>query len=217
MARKKKTAPESLLPPLSEPPHKKEAVPTFGGNGSSAPMVDVEAFLNEISVRLVSVETTTLPRVADVPATEVERAQVMTFVLGGERYAIDIQHASEIIRHPRITPVPGLTDWVLGVTNLHGEILSVVDLARFLSLATSSTDEASVLIVALAADQRIGLMVDDIGLIVSFPLDALISPPFEVSDQHIAYLRGVVDHQQEFVRVLDCERLLLGQQMQQFG
>ncbi len=217
MARKKKTVPEFMHPPLAESSGESEAVSASGGNGSSTPMIDVDAFLSEISARLVSVETASLPQAADMPATPVERAQVMTFMLGDERYAIDIQHASEVIRHPRVTPVPGLIEWVLGVTNLHGEILSVVDLGRFLSLTGSAADEAGVLIVASAADQKIGLAVDDIGLIVSFPQDALTSPPFEVPDQHIAYLRGVVDHQQEFVRVLDCERLLLGPQMQQFS
>jgi purine-binding chemotaxis protein CheW len=180
-------------------------------------MIDVEAFLSEISARLISADAAALPQPAAAPDKPMERAQVMTFLLGSDRYAIDIHHASEIIRHPRITPVPGLIEWVLGVTNLHGEVLSVVDLARFLSLTGNPAGESSVLIVASAVDQKIGLAVDDIGLIVSFPLDALTSPPFEVPDQHIAYLRGVVDHQQEFVRVLDCERLLLGQHMQQFG
>jgi purine-binding chemotaxis protein CheW len=191
--------------------------PPKNGNGQKGALVNVEEFLAEINARLVSIDTASPPKPALTASEQIERTQVMTFELDRDRYAIDLKHAVEIIRYPRITPIPGLPEWVLGVTNLHGEILSVVDLGRFMNLAERGAGEADTLIIVLAADQKIGLAVDSVGLIFSFPLDMLVSPPFEVPDEHVAYLRGVVDHQQEFVRVLDCERLLLGQQMQQFG
>ena len=73
------------------------------------------------------------------------------------------------------------------------------------------------MIVAQAADQRIGLVVDDVELIYSFPVEQVLSPPFKVEPGIVPYLRGAVERDQEYIRLLECERLLLGQQMQQFS
>jgi purine-binding chemotaxis protein CheW len=169
-------------------------------------VLDVDRFLSEVGARL--------PQPERAPVASVEQMRVVTFLLGHKRYALGIEYITEISREPRLTPVPGLPPWVLGVTNLHGDILSIVDLPRFLEIPSSPTKLT--LMVAQAADQKIGLAVDDIGFIFSFPPDQIISPPFEIPPEVVHCLRGVVDYQQEFVRLLDCERLLLGPHMQQF-
>lgn len=177
-----------------------------------AAVLDVDRFLSELGARLLSVDSIPLYQPDLAP---VERIRVVTFLLGQKRYALGIEFITEIIRDPRLTPVPGLPGWVLGVTNLHGDILSIVDLPRFFDVP--SIPKKLTLIVAQAADQKIGLAVDDVGFIFSFPADQIVSPPFEIAPGVVHCLRGVVDYQQEFVRLLDCERLLLGPQMQQFS
>lgn len=189
---------------------------SIGENGSGQ-MVDIDQFLAEVSTRLLAVDTIQLDQPKAAPNETQEQMQVMSFVLAEDHYAILLEYAGEVIRRPQITPVPGLPDWLMGVTNLHGDILSVVDLAGFLNIKSLYKDSISTLIVAMAADQKIGLAVDDVGLILTFPTERIISPPFEIQPELVAYLRGVVDHQRDFVRILDCERLLLGQQMQQFS
>jgi chemotaxis signal transduction protein len=73
------------------------------------------------------------------------------------------------------------------------------------------------MIVAKAADQQIGLIVDEIDVIYHVTSEQVISPPFSVEPVLVPYLRGAIERGSDFIRLLDCQRLLLGQQMQQFS
>jgi purine-binding chemotaxis protein CheW len=179
-------------------------------------VVDLDAFLLELSARLVTAGSVPLPAEPPAPVQPVERMQVIVFVLRGVRYAVEMSSVSEVMRGPVITRVPGLPAWVQGVTNLHGEIVSVVDLSRFLEVGALTSRPPTSMIVAQAADQRIGLMVDDVELIYTFPLEQVLSPPFKVEPSIVAHLRGAVEREKEFIRLLDCEQLLLGQRMSNF-
>jgi chemotaxis signal transduction protein len=121
------------------------------------------------------------------------------------------------MRSPQLTHIPGLPGWVLGVTNFHGEIISVVHLAQFLGINRTHTGGEVVVLVAHTADQRIGLVVDDVETIYTTLADQVASPSFRIDPGIVPYLRGAVERNGEFVRLLHGERLLLGQQMQQFS
>jgi len=202
----------------------KQPAPQTPQSGSNSPdasasgeVVDLDAFLLELSARLVTAGSVPLPQAQPAPVEPEARMQIIVFQMRGVLYGVDLHTVSEVIRDPEITCVPGLPDWVLGVTNLHGEITSVVDLSRFLDLGSPEARRSSHMIVAQAADQRIGLVVDDVELIYSFPVEQVLSPPFKVEPGIVPYLRGAVERDQEYVRLLECEHLLLGQQMQQFS
>jgi chemotaxis signal transduction protein len=195
-------------------------LPPAGGNGDSlaAPMVNLDALLAEISARLVAAGSVNLVR-PRLPTPPVEQLRIVVFVLHGTRYAVEIRYVNQVLRQAAVTRVPGLPDWVVGVLNLYGEIVSVVDLARFLDLdpPAAPSHSAATILVAQAADQRIGLMVDSVEVIYAFPAEQVISPPFKVEPSLVSYLRGAVERNDHFIRLLDCERLLLGPQMQQFS
>lgn len=186
-----------------------------GSGSQTRPMIHLDAFLAQVSARLTAAGGISLSRTQPKPTAPAERMQVIVFKLAGVRYAVDIGHVSEIGRQAIITRVPGLVDWVLGVINLHGEIISVVDIARFLELNTEAP--ADMMIVVHAGDQKIGFMVDAIEPILTFLTEQIISPPFKIETSLVHYLRGAIEREGEFVRLLDCERLLLGPQMQQFS
>ena len=189
------------------------------GTNSTAtrPMVHLDEFLAQISERLTAAGSIQLSRTQPKSVSPVDRMQAVVFTLAGVHYAVDIAHVSEVGRRSDITRVPGVANWVLGVINLHGEIVSVVDLARFLELNAATQRSVEVMIVMHAGDQKIGLMVDEIEPIFTFPTEQIISPPFKIEPSLVHYLRGAIDREGEFVRLLDCERLLLGPQMQRFS
>jgi chemotaxis signal transduction protein len=180
-------------------------------------LVDLATILDEISTRLVMAGSLHLEQTKPVSARPVEHMKIIIFVIGDLRYAVEMGHIDEVVRNPSITPIPGLPNWVLGVTNLHGDIVSVVNLARFLDIETPAHRKDVSMIVARAADQRIGLVVDDTEVIYTFPAEQVISPPFKVSSELVNYLRGAIERQGEFIRLLDCEHLLLSPHMQQFS
>jgi purine-binding chemotaxis protein CheW len=187
------------------------------GDSPTGEMVDLATLLEEIGARLVMAGSIPLGQTQPAPVKPVEHMKIIIFVMGDLRYAVEMSHIDEVVRSPSITPVPGLPDWVLGVTNLHGDIISVVNLARFLDIEMPAHQKDASMVVAHAADQRIGLVVDDTEVIYTFPTEQVISPPFKVSAQLVSYLRGAVERQGEYIRLLDCEHLLLSPQMQQFS
>lgn len=175
---------------------------------TSEPTFDLDAFLSEISARLVDVGGGT-PQ----PETTGEYERSMLFRVGHATFGITLSHALEVIRRPNITPVPGVPGWVAGVYNLHGEIISVVRLSVFLG---KPREDSTTMLVMDAGDQTIGMLVSSVETIYAYPLDAILSPIAVVEPELVNYLRGVIHWRSETVRLLDCERLLTGQEMQQF-
>ena len=178
--------------------------------------INVDVILAEISARMITAGSISLPQMEGEPAAPVEYMQTMVFLLGETYYAVEISSVNELIRSPDVTPIPGILEWVWGVTNIHGQIVSVVDLAHFLDAGFITSLVGSSLIILEAKDQTIGLLVDSVQPIFTFPIDQIISPPFPVNLKLASYLRGAVERGGEFVRLLDCESLLTGEEMQQF-
>lgn len=144
---------------------------------------------------------------APVPATE---ERYIVFSLGRARYAVPIGAVIEVGSVPPVTPVPHLPPWVLGVTNLRGEILSVLDLATFLG-TPSEVPAASgrMLVVRGEAEEPFaGLVVDQVAGLASFAAKHLARAATPLDDPVSAYLAGVVERGGEVVAMLDMKRLL---------
>ena len=174
------------------------------------------SLLNEISSRLMIPADAATAAGAVMPE-KTEYIQMMVFRLGDQVFGLDILSVSEVMRSPNVTPVPGLPGWVWGVTNHHGEIISVVHLTEFLGIKSRRVKADLDVMVAHAADQKIGLVVDDVESIYTAPVDHIASPSFRIDPAIVPYLSGAVERHGEFIRLLHGERLLLGQQMQQFS
>ena len=216
MPRKKKAAsPRKPKTAIVDP---LEAVAGVGAAPAAQPgMVDLSAYLTEIGSRLVTAETLAEQGRKVQEAGPMEHRQLIVFKLGALPYGIEISHVAEVMHHLEITPVPGLPGWVLGVCNVHGDVMSVVDLARFLEMPSGPVRQPEYMLIAQAQGQRIALAVDDVDVIYTIPLNQVISPPFKIEPILVQYLQGTIERAEDFIRLLDCERLLLGQQMQQFG
>jgi len=182
------------------------------------PTVDLETLLADLNTRLISAGRVPFAQDAPRPAETVEMMRVVIFALGDTRYAVDIRYVNEVARRADFTPVPGLPAWVLGVINLHGDIVSVVDLAAFLKVNLPASPRApDMLVVAQAGDQRIGFMVNRVDLIYSFPADQVLSLPLRGELELVPFLRGAIVRDGNLIRLIDGDRLLLGPHMQQFA
>lgn len=86
----------------------------------------------------------------------------VTFSLGGSRLACNIDRISEILPCPQATPVPGAKPWIIGLANVRGELLTVIDLARFLTGVRSPITASSRLLAASLNRAPIGLLIDEV-------------------------------------------------------
>jgi purine-binding chemotaxis protein CheW len=133
-----------------------------------------------------------------------ELFQVTVFFLAGERYALETRVVREIVRFADFTPVPGAADFLVGVTNLRGEVLPVIDLRRFFDLPDRGlTDQSRVLV--LGHEQReLGVLADVAHEVISLHRDQVLEPTAAPSIGR-DYIRGVT---RDALVLLDGDRLL---------
>ena len=144
--------------------------------------------------------------------------QHVIFTLAGTEYAAPIANVTEIGRPLVVTPVPNVPDWVLGVANLRGDIISMIDLRAFLGMEWIGYGQASRMLVAQAhqEDMTTGLIVDRVSEIRYLSVDRIGAPAGPIEDQVTPYLRGVYEHDGRLLAVLDFDRLLLSPEIRQF-
>lgn len=92
----------------------------------------------------------------------VEEWSGITFSLGGTRLACNISRISEILSCPSPTPVPGAKDWIVGLANVRGELLTVIDLGHYLHGERSPVTGRSRLLATSLNKAPIGLLIDEV-------------------------------------------------------
>ena len=140
--------------------------------------------------------------------TEQVDFKMVTFSLGGKDYAVDIMKVKEIAKFSGITFVPNTMHFVLGVYNLRGEIISVIDLRRMFGVATEQQekDQESGLIVRVD-EHLLGVVVDTVDRVVGIS-SSQIQPPHPIfADVNIQYISGVVEHEDRLYILLDVDRI----------
>lgn len=173
----------------------------------------------EMDKRTVSLTETAeeiLKRRADSLAVESEdeefsdRLSLLLFRIGEEWYAVNVGDVREIFQEYDVTPVPCVPDFVLGVVNVRGEILSVTDPARMMRLGSIDTDTPvpPPAIVIVHGDVATAMVVDEIGDIAEVPQGA-IEPPVSIIDRTQAeFVAGSVHVDKNMVGLLHVERVL---------
>lgn len=153
---------------------------------------------------------------ATVPAAAAARgapAQYLTFMLGGEMFAIGILAIKEIIEYSGLTEVPMMPPAVRGVINLRGAVVPVMDLqARFGRPTSPITRKSCVVIVEIAGsdDERhvLGVIVDAVNEVLDIPAGDIEPPPGFGAQIRADFLHGMGKVRGRFVILLDLGRAL---------
>ena len=141
-----------------------------------------------------------------------EEAQYLTFLLGGEMYAIGILHIKEIIEYGSLTEVPMMPAFIRGVINLRGAVVPVADLAaRFGRKQTEITRRTCIVIIEVETDEEkhdIGVVVDAVSEVLEIP-DAEIEPPPSFGTRIRAdFINGMGKVKGKFVIILSVNNVL---------
>ncbi|HJU90078.1 MAG TPA: chemotaxis protein CheW [Gemmatimonadaceae bacterium] len=134
--------------------------------------------------------------------------QVVTFRLGEDRFAVDIQVVERVLRYQEPTVVPKLPDWVEGVLHYQSRVIPVLDLRRRFSVEGLSPRTETRILVLSAGEQWIGVVVDSVMGVESLGADQLSPPPALFRGLSAEYLRGIAKHDDILLIVLDTDRLL---------
>jgi len=134
--------------------------------------------------------------------------QWVTFMLEGEKYGINVMQVKEVLRNIEIAPVPGAPDYILGIINLRGNVVTVIDTRKRFALAERELEEESRIIIIETDEQVIGLLVDGIAEVADIPKSEIEITPNVGNDESSRYILGVHSSNGELLILVEIERLL---------
>ena len=138
--------------------------------------------------------------------------QYLSFFLGGEAYAIGILRVREILEHQPGTRVPLTPPSIRGVINLRGKVIPIVDLAMKFGLPPTQTTKWTCIIVVetnLGDEPAVmGVLADSVSEVIDLAPSDIEVPPSFGTRVKVDYLRGMGRSGQEFVLLLDIDRVL---------
>lgn len=141
-----------------------------------------------------------------------DEAQYLTFMLGGEMFAIGILGIKEILEYGQLTSVPMMPNFVRGVINLRGAVVPVVDLsARFGRHNAEVTRRSCIVIIEANGQgdtQDIGLLVDAVSAVLEIAHSEIEPAPSFGAKVRADFISGMAKVNGTFVIVLDVERVL---------
>jgi len=133
---------------------------------------------------------------------------VSTFCLGDAAYALDTALVEEVVRPRRITRVPHAPGYVLGIMNLRGKIVTVLDLGQILQLGTTTAAEESRLYIVRDCDGIAGLLVDCAADVIELDGAAIEPLPSSVRESQSRFFRGMARASGRLIAILDAAELL---------
>lgn len=137
----------------------------------------------------------------------VSNSRFLVFSIGKEEYAIPLQEVREVIAVPDITPTPNSPPHFLGIMNLRGQIISIVDVRLKFGIKSTNTEETTVVILDLNGG-AIGVVVDSVNSVLTASADKLSAPPNLESTKSSEFITSVYRTENDLILVLDIARAL---------
>lgn len=134
--------------------------------------------------------------------------QQLTFSLADEEYGVDILTVREIRGWSRVTRIPQAPDYLLGVLNLRGAIVPIMDLRLRFGLQRESYGDETVMIIVALAERLFGIVVDAVSDVVDIDPSAIRPVPDMGAVVDTRYLKGLATHVERMVMLLDVEKLM---------
>lgn len=139
-------------------------------------------------------------------SSELER--YLEFSLGGEGFAIPLLQVRELISVPETTPIPYSPAHFLGIMNLRGQVISVVDLRKKMKLAENEDHAENAVIIIEIAGVNMGVVVDSINKVLAFPRSDIAQVPEIGTQVNSEYIDGIFKNGDELVVLLDLAKVL---------
>lgn len=141
-------------------------------------------------------------------AEEMDQIQLVGVKLGDEEYAIDVLKINTIIRSIEITIVPRMESYILGVMNLRGKVVPVIDLRVRFNLAKNDFDKATRIIVVNINNENIGFVVDEVTEVMRIKRSMVEPTPPLVGSIGQEYILGICKYDSRLIMLLDIDRVI---------
>ena len=140
------------------------------------------------------------------PGTNV--VQLATFFLKNEHFGITTRHVQEILPYQSVTAVPLAPEYVKGLMNLRGQIVTVIDLRCRLGFEKRTDEHSRMNLIVNSDEGLMSLLVDQVGNVLDIPIDRFLPPPGTIRGVAVHYIQEVCQLDDELLIVLDLQRVL---------
>jgi len=137
-----------------------------------------------------------------------EIVQWVTFRLDNEKYGIRVMQVQEVLRMTEIAPVPGAPDFVLGIINLRGNVVTVIDSRKRFGLSEADADDSTRIVIIEADNHVVGILVDSVAEVVDLSTSEIDAAPNVGNDDSSKYIQGVSSKDKELLILVDVNKLL---------
>ena len=139
----------------------------------------------------------------------IEGTRLITFILGEEKYGLDILKVRELISFPEgLTRIPGMPDYIIGMFNLRGLVIPVMDLREKFKMSSEERHEFSVIIIVEVDNKNIGLTVDSVSDVIFVTEENIQETTDLAVNVDTNFIKGVAKTKDEMVILLDIDFLL---------
>lgn len=143
--------------------------------------------------------------------------QVVGLRIGRETFGVPIHVVREIVRIPEITAVPNAPDYVEGVINLRGRIISVIDLRKRFGETELEPSKKNRIVVVELENRSIGLIVDSASEVLKLPPAEIEAPGSVFPDGELEYVTGVGKLKGRLIILLDLTKVLKNGELRRLG
>jgi purine-binding chemotaxis protein CheW len=143
-----------------------------------------------------------------IEKSEEESKQILTFLLDGQDYGLELIRIQEIRGYTPTTPIPNMPAHIKGVMNLRGAVLPVIDLRLKFGMKAVEYTKFTVIIIAQSSGRSVGLIVDSVSDVLSAPADKIQPPPDFGSSMDGRFVQGLLKSGDQLAVLLDLDRLL---------
>ncbi|MCW8918214.1 MAG: chemotaxis protein CheW [Gammaproteobacteria bacterium] len=132
----------------------------------------------------------------------------VTFRLGDEKYGINVMMVREVLKNTELAPVPGAPYYVLGIINLRGNVVTVIDTRTRFGLPAHAFDDATRIVIVEREGLVVGMMVDSVAEVANLRESQIEFAPNVGNDESAKYIHGVSSQDDELLILIDLQRLL---------
>lgn len=139
---------------------------------------------------------------------DAEEIQLVVFELANESYGVEISRVQDINRMQEITEIPHAPESVVGVINLRGRVIPVVDLRTRFGMPSAEHTKSTRIVVVHMGEEPIGMIVDAVSQVLRIPTKIIEAPSPVLASVDSKYLLGIAKLEEELVVLLDLDYVL---------
>ncbi|WP_017756812.1 chemotaxis protein CheW [Calidifontibacillus oryziterrae] len=177
---------------------------TIMGDGSVALILDIGSIVREEGTKELGNQEYDHKEIS----SEDEVIQLATFKLGAEEYGVEIDRVKDIITVPEITKVINAPYSVLGMINLRGRLIPVMDLRQRFDIVQQELDRKSRIMVVEFANQLVGILVDQVTQVIKVPVRTIEAPPDNTSQVDAKFIKNISNLNDRLIILLDLDLIL---------